>query len=94
MVTFKKYIKNKYIIATLIFLVYSLFLDDIDIFTIINQKQKLNKLNRNHIELQAKLNSTKASLSKINNNTELEHFAREKKLFKKDNEEIFVISYE
>lgn len=94
MVRFKKYIKNKYIIATSIFLVYSLFLDDVDIFTIINQKQKLNKLNLTHSELQAKLNTTKASLSKINNKTELEHFAREKKLFKKENEEIFVISYE
>ncbi len=94
MIKFKKYIKNKYVIATFIFLIYSLFLDDVDLFTIIDQKQKLNKLNVTQSELQAKLNSTKISLSKINNRTELEHFAREIKLFKKDNEEIFVISYE
>jgi hypothetical protein len=71
-----------------------LFLDDIDIFTIVNQKQKLNKLSSTQVELQTKLDSTKTSLSKVNNKGELEHFAREKKLFKKENEEIFVISYE
>ena len=37
MVKLKKYIKNKYVIASLIFLIYSLFLDDIDLFTIIEQ---------------------------------------------------------
>jgi hypothetical protein len=94
MVRLKKYIKNKYFIASLIFLIYSLFLDDVDIFTIYNQKQKLSKLSSTHAELQDKLNNTKESLSKINNKTELEHYAREKKLFKKENEEIFVISYE
>lgn len=90
----KKYIRNKYIIATCIFLIYSLFLDDIDLFTIIDHKQKLSKLSATQSELQGKLNATKASLSKINNSSELEHYAREVKLFKKENEEIFVISYE
>jgi cell division protein DivIC len=90
----KKYIRNKYFIATCIFLIYSLFLDDIDLFTIIDQKQKLSKLGATHSELQSKLNETKISLSKINNRSELEHYAREVKLFKKENEEIFVISYE
>ena len=94
MLKIKTYLRNKYIIASLIFLVYSLFLDDIDIFTIINQKQKLHKLNQTQSELLSKLNDTKTSLSKINNKSDLEHFAREAKLFKKENEEIFVISYE
>ncbi len=90
----KKFLKDKYVIASLIFFIYTLFLDDIDIFTIVNQKQKLNKLSSTQVELQTKLDSTKTSLSKVNNKGELEHFAREKKLFKKENEEIFVISYE
>jgi cell division protein DivIC len=94
MVIINKYIKNKYAIATLIFLIYSLFLDDIDLFTIIDQKQKLSKLNTTTTEIQDKLNSTKLSLSKINNLSDLEHYAREAKLFKKVNEEIFVISTE
>ncbi len=90
----KKYIRNKYVIAAFIFLIYSLFLDDIDLFTIIDQKQKLSKLSTTHTELQSKLNATKISLSKINNRSDLEHYAREVKLFKKENEEIFVISNE
>jgi hypothetical protein len=94
MVKLKKYIKNKYVIASLIFLIYSLFLDDIDLFTIIEQKQKLSKLNETQSELNSKLNATKVSLSKISNKSELEHYAREIKLFKKENEEVFVISYE
>jgi cell division protein DivIC len=94
MMRVKKFLKDKYVIASLIFFIYTLFLDDIDIFTIVNQKQKLNKLSSTQVELQTKLDSTKTSLSKVNNKGELEHFAREKKLFKKENEEIFVISYE
>jgi cell division protein DivIC len=94
MIRVKKFLKDKYVIASLIFFIYTLFLDDIDIFTIVNQKQKLNKLSSTQVELQTKLDSTKTSLSKVNNKGELEHFAREKKLFKKENEEIFVISYE
>lgn len=93
----KKYIshiKNKYLVTTILFLVYTLFLDDTDIFTIINHNGKLRKLEQAKEETAIKLDSTTLLLKKLKYEDALESYAREKKLFKLDNEDIFVISYE
>lgn len=88
------YLKNKFILASTIFLVYTLFLDENDIFTIFNQQRKLRQLEKTSSETKEKLEETLAVISKLKYRTEVERFAREKKLFKKDNEDVFVISYE
>lgn len=89
-----KIIKNKYLLASTIFLMYSLFLDDHDIFTIVSQKQKLSKLESNTSEMKSKLQSTQNTLEQLKYSGKVERFAREKKLFKKDDEDVFVIFYE
>ena len=88
------YFKNKYILTITLFTVYFLFLDDVDIFTVINHNYKLHKLEEAKVETTIKLDSTKKLLNRMRYSSELESFAREEKLFKQDNEEIFVISYE
>ena len=88
------YFKNKFIFTTCLFVIYILFLDDIDIFTIINQNNTLSHLEESKSEVSEKLARTKLTLKKLKYTSELESFAREEKLFKRDNEEIFVISYE
>lgn len=88
------YLKNKYILTSCIFVVYFLFLDDTDIFTIVNHTRKLNHLEANKLVTSQKLDSTTLLLKRLRNSNELESFAREEKLFKKDNEDIFVISTE
>jgi len=88
------YFKNKFIFTTCLFVLYMLFLDDIDIFTVINQNNKLSHLEESKSEVSEKLARTKLTLKKLKYTSELENFAREEKLFKRDNEEIFVISYE
>lgn len=90
----KKYLKNKFIFASVLFLIYVLFLDDVDIFAIISQNRKLHKLEAATVETQQKLNQTRAVLKKLKYKSELETYAREEKLFKKDDEDVFVISYE
>lgn len=92
----KKYLlpfKNKYIAAITLFLVYNLFLDDVDVFTIINQNKKLSKLRASQSEMALKLQETKYVLKQIKNPSYLEKLAREEKLFKKDDEDIFIITY-
>lgn len=92
----KKYLfvfKNKYILAISIFLVYNLFLDEVDIFTIINQNKKLSGLRSTQSEMALKLKETKYVLSQIKDLSYLEKLAREEKMFKKDDEDIFVITY-
>jgi hypothetical protein len=88
------YLKNKFILATVIFVVYALFLDENDIFTMISQKNKLHELEEKKAMYQALLNDTQHTLKKLKYRSEVERFARERKLFKKDDEDIFVIYYE
>lgn len=93
----KKYLhsfKNKYILTSTIFVVYALFLDDNDIFSIISFKRKLNRIDDTKELVSSNLNKTRSTLKKLKYTSELEKFAREEKFFKKDDEDIFVISYE
>lgn len=86
--------KNKYILTTTIFVLYSLFLDDVDIFTVFRQKSKLSQLTEQKEIVKTQLNETRYTVNQLKYDSELERYAREKKLFKKDDEDVFVISYE
>lgn len=88
------YLKNKFILASTIFLVYTLFLDENDIFTIISQKNKLSELEEKKAEMKEKLDETTYTLERLKYRSEIERFARVKKFFKKDDEDVFVIFYE
>ena len=93
MIKIPKYLKNKYGLTIFIFLIYVLFLDDLDIFSIISQKQKLNKLEIQRDDMKNQLISTRSTLRKLNKINYLEAYARSEKFFKKENEEIFIITY-
>ena len=93
MMKIPSYLKNKYGLTLFVFLIYVLFLDDLDIFSIISQKQKLNKLEIQRDEMKNQLTSNRSTLRKLNKINYLEAYARSEKFFKKENEEIFVISY-
>ena len=88
------YLKNKFILAIIVFFVYSLFLDENDIFTMVNQSSQLKELEKDTAEIQTELNKTLSTLEKLKYRSEVERFARENKYFKKDNEDVFVIFYE
>jgi cell division protein DivIC len=91
--TKSKYYKNKYVVTLFIFSFYGMFLDDVDIFTIISQNIKLHKMYEEKELVEAKLAKTKNTLDKLQYTSELEAYARENKLFKKDDEDIFIITY-
>lgn len=77
--------------ATTIFFVYTLFLDENDIFTIFSQTRKLNKLELKKSEVNSNLIETRETLNQLKYSSEVERYAREKKYFKKDDEDVFVI---
>jgi hypothetical protein len=54
----------------------------------------LGKLDESKVELSEKLNATQSLLKELKYDSALESYAREEKLFKLDDEDIFVISYE
>jgi len=90
-VKIQKYIKNKYFITTLIFLLYILFLDDSDMFNMYSNIQKKKELVRQNNEMKEKLKANKYALQNLDKLTFLEHYARSKKYFKRADEDIFVI---
>ncbi len=88
------YFKNKFILTASIFVVYALFLDDNDIFSMVTHANKLSNLEEAKIDVSKKLQRTRFTLKQMRYTSEIERYAREKKFFKRDNEDIFVITYE
>jgi len=91
MIKYLRYLRNKYILTLVIFGVYMLFLDDFDVFSIFRQQVKYNKILTEKAEMEEKLVKTRTVLNQLNNLESIEKFAREEKMFKRDDEDIFVI---
>jgi hypothetical protein len=70
-----------------------LLLDDWDIFHLVKQNIKLKELNQQREATKVKLIHAQSTLKKLQTTSGLEAFAREEKFFKKNDEDIFVISY-
>lgn len=86
------WLKNKYTLTGIVFGVYFLFLDDWDIFSLIRQKQKLKQIEQQDAQMSEQLKQTKNTLYRLHHLNELEAYARSEKFFKRDDEEIFVIT--
>ena len=87
-----KPIRNKYVITSILFLLWILFLDD---YNLINQKrmqEKVNELVKQKEFYNSEIKSDSTELSELKNNPkQQERFAREKFLMKKENEDVFII---
>lgn len=86
------FFKNKYYISLAAFLVWMLLFDRNDIFSQYQHRSKLNTLRQNreyYIKDIIKINNDIKELTTDQN--DLEKFAREKYLMKKDNEDVYVI---
>lgn len=93
----KKYLvpfKNKFILTGTIFIIYALVLDDNDLASMIGHASKLRKLEAAKEEVSKKLAKSRFTLKQLKYTSEVERYAREEKFFKKDNEDIFVVTYE
>jgi cell division protein FtsB len=87
-----KYIKNKYIITLLVFVLWIFFLDD---YSLIKQRKIKNQVEKLKNQKEYYISEIKKDSTELNNlktNTEKqEKFAREKFLMKKENEDIYII---
>lgn len=86
--------RNKFVLTSTVFLIYFLFLDENDVFTLISHKRKLSKIKAEHAVFYDNLKATRHTLRKLHYTSEVERYAREEKLFKKDDEDIFILSNE
>jgi cell division protein FtsB len=86
------YLKNKYVIVLLLFIVWISFFDRHNLVSQFRQKQKLQEIEQHREYYQEQItNDTRALDELMSDEKNLEKFAREKYRMKKDDEDIFVI---
>ena len=87
-----KILWSKYLISTLLFILWITFLDDYNLIHQNKIKKNLDKLKTQKAFYLSEIKSDSTELSKLKtDNKEQEKLAREKFLMKKENEDIFVI---
>ncbi|AMS28143.1 hypothetical protein AEM51_09045 [Bacteroidetes bacterium UKL13-3] len=88
----KKLVTNKYLIATVVFVVYMIFADKNNIIEQFELQKQYTKIKREHRYYEEQiLNARKQQQELFGSEKNLEKFAREKYLMKRDNEDVFVI---
>lgn len=84
--------RNKYFVVTVAFAVWMVFFDKNDLFSQYQYHSQLSKLKHERDFYQKETAKVHQELDELTTNKEeLEKFAREKYLMKKDNEDVFVI---
>lgn len=87
------FLKNKYLIALLVFGFVMLFMDKNDVFTQAERRQQLRDLQESKAHFAAGIETERARLEQLKSNQgKWEEYAREKHLMKKDNEDLFLVS--
>ena len=85
------FLKDKYVFATIVFLVWLTFFDRNDFFAQHSYRAKLSELRTEKQYFSDEIRQNKLAMKSLGNKKNLEKFAREKYLMKRDNEDIFVI---
>ncbi len=87
------WLKNKYTLTVIGFVVWMLFFDDRDVYnTYFKQRSELNTLQENKIYFEKQITATRRELDQLKiTAATIEKYAREKYLMKRDNEDLFVV---
>jgi cell division protein FtsB len=85
-------IRNKFVLTTLIFGIWIVFFDQNNLIDRFSDIKKLNQLKREKIYYKNQIKEDQQRIFELTSDKEdLEKFAREKYLMKKDNEDVFVV---
>jgi cell division protein DivIC len=86
---------NKYLITGIFFAVWMLFFDRNNISLQIRRISELNKLEQTEKNMSLRISGTEKELELLKTNPEtLEKYAREKYLMKKDNEDLYIVTFD
>ncbi|PSK98729.1 FtsB family cell division protein [Cecembia rubra] len=92
MAKYLKYTKNFYVVFSLFFVVWMVFMDSNDIFSQFKLKSKLKELEKQkefYLERKEKIQEDREEL--MSNYEMLEKFARERYLMKRKTEDLYVV---
>lgn len=88
----KKIITNKYFIASVVFVGYMIFADKNNVIEQYELQKQFTKIKKEHRYYEDQISTARKQYDELfTNDKNLEKFAREKYLMKKDNEDVFVI---
>jgi cell division protein FtsB len=84
---------NKYLLASVFFIVWMAFFDLKDFGTVYNLRAKLKNLQKKEQHMNTVITNTYKELDLLKTSAQtIEKYAREKYMMKKDNEDLFVIN--
>lgn len=93
--TVLRILKNKYFLATVLFVVWMMFFDPKDWGLIFEKKAKLKDLEKSEKHLATQILETRNELNMLKTNAQtIEKYARERYYMKKDNEDLFIVNSE
>lgn len=86
-----KVVKNKYLITVVVFATWLLFFDKNDLFTQIDLTRQVKKMKEDTLYYSREIQRNKKDFLELqNDSTDLEKFARENYLMKRDSEDIYI----
>ncbi|MAM17806.1 MAG: septum formation initiator family protein [Christiangramia sp.] len=89
-----RFFSNKYVLISLVFAVWMIFLDTNSWFIHHELDQEINELKDNKKFFQTEIANDKSIIKNLNDSVELEKFARQKYYMKRENEDIYIIEYD
>lgn len=89
-----KTITNVFVIILIPFVIWMLFFDENSYLVHRKFDKEIEELENSISFYQEKIKKDKATIQKLQDSLELERFAREKYLMKKENEDIFIIEFD
>jgi cell division protein DivIC len=86
------FLRNKYLITSILFVVFILYISENDLFSMFDRNKKLKNLQKSEQHLTKLINDTRQELNLLKTNDQtVEKYAREKYLMKKENEDLFIV---
>lgn len=87
-------LKNKYVLSTVCVVLYILIVHETDIIALVNKNRKIAALEATIVQKRENIKELKESLKQLDDPKAVEKYAREHHFFKKEDEDIFVLSSE
>lgn len=88
---FFKFFTNSYVIILTVFLAWMLFFDENSYLSHRKFNKEIEELENSILFFKEKIEEDKEVITKLQDSLQLERFAREKYLMKKENEDIYII---
>ncbi|MBE7652717.1 septum formation initiator family protein [Tenacibaculum finnmarkense genomovar finnmarkense] len=89
-----KVITNPYALILTVFVIWMGFFDENSYLTHREFNKEIEKLNLWIAYHEKKIKKDKETINKLQNSVQLEHYARERYLMKKENEDIYIIEFD